>query len=185
MTRTQYVILFTVALAVSVLVGFMACTPYRTAVLHFLMPLTPLLMFATVVDAARWTQKMIDRVKNAGQAWADGVTHPRRSPTTAMKAAAGKWTQRMQAAIANNTWQKKIATLTDDSIKQAALKVGPQKFIDGITARQDKIAAAIAKLQPKVSALSSRIQGMPQDTDQQREQRMVENLRGMRAIKGS
>ncbi len=140
---------------------------------------------AAVVDANTWATKMINRVKNASADWEAGVQNPRRSPTASMKAAAGKWKTNMQRAITEDRWSKAVNQLTDDSIKAAAAKVGGGKFVDGITAREQKIRDAITKLQPKVAAVSSKIQGMPQDTDQQREQRMIENLRGMRGIKSS
>ena len=140
-------------------------------------------LVAAVVDANTWATKMITRVKNAAGDWETGVANPRRSPTAAMKAAAGKWKSNMQKAITEDRWAKAVSTLTDEAIKNAAAKVGGGKFVDGITAREEKIRAAIAKLAPKVAAVSARIQNMPQDTDQQRESRMVENLRAMRAVK--
>jgi|SRR6266705_4195137 len=147
--------------------------------------LLALVALGAVVDGNTWATKMINRVKNAATDWEQGVQNPRRSPTAAMKAAAGKWKTNMQRAITEDRWSKAVNQLTDDSIKAAAVKVGGGKFVDGITAREQKIRDAITKLQPKVAAVSARIQNMPQDTDQQREQRMVENLRGMRGIKSS
>jgi len=148
-----------------------------------LVQLLALALVGAVVDATKWADKMITRVKNASADWEAGVQRPRRSPTAAMKAAAGKWKTNMQKAITEDRWFKAIGTLTDDAIKAAAVKVGGQRFVDGVTAREQKVRDAIAKLQPKVSALSARIQAMPQDSDAQRETRMLENLRGMRAIK--
>lgn len=142
-----------------------------------------LLAVGAVVDAQHWADKMITRVKNAAADWEKGVANPRRSPVAGMKSAAGKWKNKMQAAIANDSWSKAVNKLTDDAIKAAAAKVGGGKFVDGITAREQKIRDAIAIQQPKVAALSAKIQSMAQDTDQQRETRMVENLRGMRATK--
>jgi hypothetical protein len=138
-----------------------------------------------IVSADQWATKMLERIKAAGSAWETGVQNPRRSPTAQMKAAAGKWKANMQAAINADRWAKKIANLTDESIRTAALKVGSSAFINGITAREDKVRAAVARLQPKVAAVSAQVQGMPQNTDGDREQRMLANLRGMRGIRGS
>jgi len=153
--------------------------------LAFSLSMIGLFMPGAVVDAGTWADKMIARVKNAGPDWEKGVQNPRRSPVAGMKAAAGKWKNNMQRAIQEDRWAKAVNGLTDDAIKAAAAKVGGGKFVDGITAREQKIRDAIQKQQPKVAALSTKIQGMPQDTDQQREARMVENLRGMRATKAS
>lgn len=147
-----------------------------------LFSLLALAFVAAVVDANTWTAKMMSRVQAAGGDWEKGVANPRRSPTAAMKAAGGKWKTRMQQAITNDAWMKGIAGLTDQAIQAAAAAAGGSRFVAGVTSRQQKIADAIAKLQPKVAALSSKIQSLPQDTDQQREDRMIQNVRGMRAI---
>jgi len=138
-----------------------------------------------VADASTWTQKMLDRVSGSGDAWLRGVQNPRQSPTAAMKAANGKWKNNTQAAITGDRWGKRVATLTDESIQAAAAAAGSSKFIAGVQQRKDKIAAAIQRLQPKVANLAQQVRSMPQDNDQQREARMIANLRGMRAIKGS
>jgi hypothetical protein len=138
-----------------------------------------------VLDPTSWANKMIERIQNAGQAWEQGIQNPRRSPTAAMKAANGKWKDRVTRAVQNDTWNKAISRLSDDQIAAQAKAVGGSALVAGVNARKQKIMDAIARLQPKVTAVVTRVQSMPQDTDQQREARMLENLRGMRAIKGS
>ena len=56
------------------------------------------------------------------------------------------------------------------------------RFTQGVSSRSSKITAAIATLQPKVAALKARLDGLPVDTDAQREAKMLEAKRGMQAI---
>src|SRR5258708_39711499 len=93
-----------------------------------------LVLAGAVVDATKWADKMITRVKNASADWEAGVASPRRSPTAAMKAAAGKWKMNMQKAITEDRWFKAIGTLTDDSIKAAAVKLARPRFVGRGTA---------------------------------------------------
>lgn len=153
--------------------------------LMFLGTIFALAAIGGVVDATSWADKQLARVKNAAADWEKGVQSPRRSPTAAMKAANGKWKTNVQRAVQNDSWNKAVSQLTDDKIKAAAVAAGGQRFVDGVTTREQKIRDAIAKLQPKVAALSAKVQALPQDSDTQREQRMIENLRGMRALKNS
>jgi hypothetical protein len=155
------------------------------SLLALLVTFAPLALVGAVIDATRWSDKLLARVQNSGPDWEAGVAAPRRSPVTAMKAANGKWKANVQKAVAEDRWNKAIGGLTDAAIAAAAKAAGGARFVSGVTSRADKIHAAIAKLQPKVSALSARIQALPQDNDQQRETRMLENLRGMRLIKSS
>jgi len=126
---------------------------------------------------------MLRNAQNAGQDWLDGVKNPARDPKQAALKAAGKWKNNTQKAIANDSYTKGVQGIDVAQMQATAEKIGPAGYVNGIMARQDKIAAAINVLAPKVNALSSRIQAMPQDTDQQREARMLENLKGMRALK--
>src|SRR5437870_5386481 len=110
---------------------------------------------------------MLDRTQAAGSAWEEGVrdSGPIVGP---MKAAEGKWANNTQKAITEKRWGKRVGQLSDDSIKQAALAAGGGRFTSGVTSRADKITAAIQKLQPKVAAISSQVNAMPQDTEAQR-----------------
>lgn len=150
-----------------------------------LLALLPFVLIGAVLPADRWSDKLLARVKNSAADWEAGVANPRRSPTAAMKAANGKWKANVQRAVNEDRWSRAVSALTDDAIKQAAARAGGQRFVDGVTTREAKIRTAIAKLQPKVAALSARVQSLPQDSDANREQRMIENLRGMRQLRGS
>lgn len=135
-----------------------------------------------VMSASDWADKMLERVKGAGAAWERGIQNPSSSPTAGMKRAKGAWKNAMQAAITNDSWAKAVDKLSDEAIIAQAMKVGGGAFVAGITAREDKIRAAIQKLQPEIVALKAKLASMPIDTEGQREAVMLENLRGMRAI---
>ena len=137
------------------------------------------------INAQRWKDKYKNNATRAGADWLAGVQSPRRSPTAAAKAAAGKWANNTTKAIQNKQYEKGLAKTSDAQIIQIATAVGASGYESGITARLDKANSAIDRLAPKVDALSSQIQAMPQDTEAQREARMVSNLKGMRALKAS
>jgi chorismate mutase len=137
-----------------------------------------------MADANTWANKMLSRASNAGNDWLTGVKNPRRDPKAAALKAVGKYKDRMQKALTAGSWEKGVAA-TDPAQTMAVIdKVGAAGYTNGIAAREGKIRQAIATLAPKVTDISNRIQGMPQDTDAQRETRMIENLRAMRKLKG-
>lgn len=135
-----------------------------------------------VASAERWTKKMLERAKAAGNDWVDGMQNPSADPKAAALAAKGKWKQKMTDAINNNNYEKGIQKYNPEDALATAMAVGASGYVAGITARESKIAKAIAILQPKVAALKNKIAAMPQDTDQQREARLLEARRGMIAI---
>ena len=142
----------------------------------------PALAMAGVIDASTWADKMIRKAEASGGDWEAGVKNPSTSPTAAMKKAKGRYKTEMTASITEDRWGKAIDRLSDADIVAGALAAGGARFVSGITSRRPKIVAAIAQLQPLVQALQQRLDGMPIDTDQQREAKMIEAKRGMQLI---
>ena len=60
--------------------------------------------------------------------------------------------------------------------------IGQTAYEQGITAREGKIKTKIQRLQPLVAALAATLDRMPQDTDAQREAKMIAAKRGMQEI---
>lgn len=66
-----------------------------------------------------------------------------------------------------------------DAMYNTIENVGGGGYTGGIEARKAKIIGKIEKLRPQVLALAETIDKMPQDTDAQREARMIAARRGM------
>ncbi len=135
-----------------------------------------------VPTSAEWTEKMIRKASQAGADWEKGIQNPSADPKAAALAAKGKYLQRTQDSLKNDSWAKGVAKYDLDMAIRTALKVGGSGYVNGITARQDKIQAKIDKLQPLVAANKTAVQALPQASDADRENRMIANLRNMRAI---
>jgi hypothetical protein len=151
---------------------------------HALLLLTALAVgiVEPVLSATAWAEKMLRNAGNAASDWERGVANPSASPVAGMKKAKKRWANEMTAAITEDRWGKAIDRLTDEEIIKNALAVGGGAFTAGLNARKDKVAEAIARLQPEVSALKGRLDALPVDTDDQREKKMIEAKRGMQAI---
>lgn len=126
--------------------------------------------------------KMIERSRGATAAWETGVQNPSKSPVEEMKKSGKKWELGVQNAIAKKLWDKAVAKLTDQEIFDQAAKVGGGAWAAGISAREDKIKKAFDLFLPKLEQLLRKIDAMPTDTPEQREAKMLANLRGMREI---
>ena len=135
-----------------------------------------------VADAAAWAEKMLRNAANASQDWERGMQNPSASPTAQMKKAKTRYKTEMQTALTEDRWAKAIDKLSDEEIIAAAMKAGGGAFVTGLTNRSEKVLKAIQSLQPLVVSLKARLDGMPTDTDQQRETKMIEAKRGMQAI---
>jgi len=146
------------------------------------LPGNPVELAPPVLPAEEWAAKAADRAVAAADEWYKRVMKPRRHPIQAAIAADKKRKDRLAEAERKNKWVKAMEQVDVDEMYKTIEAVGASGFAAGIEARRGKIAKKIAKLQPLVSALKEEIAGMPEETDAQREKRMLAARRGMLKI---
>lgn len=132
-----------------------------------------------VVSAADWVSDMVTGAKAKASKWEKNSLNPRKDPKDAALAAAGKWTDKMQTAIAGGHFAKGVSAYDETARQTVIKKVGASGFSSGVENHRAKAESKIAKLQPMVAVLAGTIDGMPQDSDSDREARMLAARRGM------
>lgn len=137
-----------------------------------------------VKSADRWATQQIENAKAGSKDWLDGINNPSRDPVEAAKAAAPKWENAMKKAIADGRFKKGLDKTSTAKIQATANKLGTTVFEQGIEARQDKIRESVARRQTVAQSISDKIQSMPDATEADRDRRVLENLKAMRASKG-
>jgi hypothetical protein len=130
----------------------------------------------------KWLKRYTDRTGVAGQDWVDGMQSPSADPKSAALAAKGKWKTSMEAALRDDSYAKGISGYDLDEAIQTAIAVGASGYTSGIAARTGKIRRKIERLQPLVAALKRTLDALPQDTEAQRESKMIAAVKGMREI---
>lgn len=121
----------------------------------------------------RWAKQQVDSAVASGDAWLDGVKNPSRDPISAALAANQKRIDRLTESIKTKKWEKNLAKSSHAEIVKIAEAVGTGAYTGGVSARADKIKRVISELHPLVQAASDTIQAMDQDTDAQREKRLL------------
>jgi hypothetical protein len=134
-------------------------------------------------DAARMLDKYMRRTQAAGQDYVTGVQNPKRNPKQAALAAAGKYKQRVIEAANAGLYEAGIRSYDEAAAIAAATGDGGAAYVAGIQKRGPKISAAFTDLAPRLNAVSQQVQSMPQDSEEQRTQRMIRNLQLMRGLK--
>lgn len=132
-----------------------------------------------VPSADRWASKQIANAVAGAANWVEGVQRPSADFKTAGLAAAGKWKQRVTEAVQQDRFAKGLGKTNTEEAIATAVAVGASGFSSGIQAREAKIRRVVGDLQPRVAAVKRTIDQMPQDTDAQREQRLLAARRGM------
>lgn len=134
------------------------------------------------VDPQRMTQRYLDGVQATPQRYVEGVQNPRRDPVESAVRAAGKWANRTQEAIRNRSYEAGVRNQDRAEAVRIATEDGGAAWAAGAQKRANKVARAFQVLAPLISNVSQQVQNMPQDTPEQREQRMLANLRHMREV---
>ncbi len=134
------------------------------------------------VDAARMLDKYTRRTQAAGADYTHGVQNAKRSFKQAALAANGKWKNRVQEAIQQDRFAAGMNSVNEQEAIATATADGGSAYTAGIQKRLPKVARAFSIIAPQISAVSQRVQQMPQDTAEQRAQRMLANLQGMRLV---
>lgn len=143
------------------------------------LPDNPVTPGQRVPEASAWANKMIDRASRAGDDWLKGTLSPRKHPVQAAIAADQKRKDKLAEAERQGKWKASMERVDVDAMYDTIEAVGASGYTGGIAARKSKISSKIEKLRPQVLALAETIDKMPQDTDAQREARMVAARRGM------
>lgn len=129
-----------------------------------------------------WVEKQVTRTTAAGEAWKEGVKNPRRDPVAQAKKSNTKYKNAVQAALASDKWLRSLDKIDPNQVAATVEALGAGVFTQGVSARRGKIAAAIGKLRPLLLTHMTANDAMPGDTPEQREAKMIANLRGMRSI---
>lgn len=142
----------------------------------------PISLSPPVITEEKWAEKQMVRTLAAAEEWEANTLAPRRDPVAAAIAANGKRKANLEESEKKGKWLKSMNNV-DMSARQETIKaVGASGFKRGIEARATKIKNKIKVLRPLIVANKETIAAMPDTTPENREARMIANLRNMRKI---
>lgn len=134
----------------------------------------------------QWVAKQLRNLQAVGeQNYREGITRPRKDPIQAGIDAQPAYENAMSRPEVR---ARRVTGLQKTNMAEWAAmseNVGAARLVAGVVDRRHKVERAVGELQVKLAAHLSRIDAMPNATDSDRERRMVENLKGLRAMKGA
>ena len=138
-----------------------------------------------VKDAAVIVDKQIGNLQAVGQQnYLKGIASPKKDPIQAGIEAQGAYEAKMRDPA---VLKRREAGLRRTSMAEWALMaetIGAQNLVAGVVARRAKVERFWSAWMPLLTAHLQTIDRLPNVTDADRERRMVENLRGLRALHG-
>ena len=129
-------------------------------------------------------KKWSNNLGNAQSEMQAGVQRVRVAPGVAAAAAKQKWVAKMTSAATQAKWEQNTRAVGLGQWQQSMLELGIQRAAAGAQAKQAKMAHAMTKLLPFIDGLQGTVKSMPDVTPQDREQRALAWMRGMRQFPG-
>jgi hypothetical protein len=133
-------------------------------------------------DPARTAEKLVRRAQGAASDYVAGMQNPKRDPVQAAIRAKGKYADKVQEAIRNDSYARGVGKQNYAEAVQIATGDGGSAYTSGVSKRVAKIQRVHQDLMPRLGAVSQSIQQMPQDSDGQREARLLAARRAMIAV---
>ncbi len=138
-----------------------------------------------ILPPEEWRKRQIETLKAVGQRnYTQGIERPKKDPIEAGIAAEEKWAERIKEAIDEERRKKALQATNMNEWYSVAKDLGAGRLVEGVTKREFKVDRFVRAWQPILMDHVSKIDAMPAVTDSDMESRMLENLRGLKSLKG-
>jgi hypothetical protein len=125
-------------------------------------------------------KKWVQATQNSKAAVEAGVRAVTVSPTQKAAAKADKYLAGVQRAVDSRRFQNGLNRVTLQDWQNAMLTKGTQRIAGGVKEAEGKFTAFMSDFLPFVQSVQAAVKAMPDDTEQDRENRMLENVRRLR-----
>jgi len=138
-----------------------------------------------VLSPEDWKKRQIETLRSVGRAnYVEGIKSPKADPIARGIATEGKYAEETRKAIDAGRRKAALEKTSMADWYQYASTIGADKLVDGVIKREKKVSDFITAFQPLLTSHLAKVDALADVTDSDRENRMLENLRGLKALKG-
>lgn len=139
-----------------------------------------------ILPPDEWKKRQINNLRAVGEEnYKVGINRPKKDPIQAGIEAEDRWAARIKEAIEEKRRQKALQAVSMDEWFNYAMNIGAARLVEGVVKREAKVDRFVRAWQPILLDHVSKIDAMPAVTDKDMEERMLANLRGLKALKGA
>ena len=139
-----------------------------------------------VISPTEWVDRQIDTLKSVGKKnYLTGIASPKADPIARGIATEGKFKEAMEKALENESRKKGLEKTSMAEWYLYASTLGADKLVAGVEKRKAKVQKFVTTWHPILTTHLAKVDALAEDTDDERETKMLENLRGLKALKGS
>ncbi|RLG80367.1 MAG: hypothetical protein DRO40_11330 [Thermoprotei archaeon] len=138
-----------------------------------------------VISPDEWKKRQLETLRAVGRTnYIQGISAPKADPIERAKATDPKWKANLRKAMEEDRRLHALEKTSMNEWYKYAHDIGADKLVDGVIKREAKVSAFIQAWHPLLTEHLAKIDALPEETDADREKRMLENLRGLKALKG-
>lgn len=144
----------------------------------------PMVLGPRLPTASVWAERQVKGARDNAAKWLANTLAPKKNfKEEALRGTTiARYKDSMSRVISEGRWEGGMA-LVDEGEAMATIKaMGSGAYVDGIEKRRPKIERVVAALREDRLALCTIIDALPVATESDREAKMIQNVRGLRAI---
>jgi len=139
-----------------------------------------------ILPPDKWIKKQLDVLKDVGERnYRLKIAMPKKDPIAEGIAAEAKYAAEVKKAIEAERRKKALEATNIDEWYAYSQAIGAGRLVEGVTLREKEVHDFVKPWQPILLEHVGKIDVMPEVTDKEREERMLQNLRGLKALKGT
>ena len=138
-----------------------------------------------VISPDEWAKRQINTLKAVGRTnYLEGIKSPKADPIQRGIETEAKYAEATRKAIDEERRKKGLEKTSMAEWYTYSANIGADKLVDGVVKRKAKVDKFVTAFQPLLVSHLGKIDALAEETDSDRENRMLENLRGLKALKG-
>lgn len=136
-------------------------------------------------DAAKEVDKQISRVSAAVDEYRESVNNVQESPGKAAVRKKDKFRANLMQAIDSGKWEENTANMDFDDWKRRTAGKGGDRLVSGLEDAREKTVKFREELIAYQNTVQAKLDAMPDTTPEQRDAKVLANIREMRKFKRS
>ena len=144
----------------------------------------PMVLGPRLPSAEEWAELQIKGAKDNAQKWLDRTTHPKKNfkEEALRTSSVERYHNSMERVLSEKRWEGGMELVNESDAMDTIKRRGSAAYSKGVEDRRPKILARVKELHSDRLALAVAIDTMPVSTDDEREAKMIANVRGLKAI---
>jgi len=139
-----------------------------------------------LISPEDWVKIQLGNLTAVGEAnYRKKIAIPRADPILRGIETETKYAEAVKKAIEEKRRKKALEATNIEEWYKYASEIGAGRLVEGVTKRENEVRKFVQPWQPILLEHITKVRELPEVTDKEREERMLQNLRGLKALKGN